>query len=180
MTAPLAAVLVPLAVLAPFSAPQVRVEATFRVPSVSAPPTAVTFDQEAVPVGARARVTSSASGTGTRVTLEVRGLQPDRTYGAHVHTKPCGSKPEDAGPHYQNVADPVQPSVDPAYANPENEVWLDFVTDHTGAGSSEDTVAWRFRSGGARSVVVHEHATSSDPGHAGTAGDRLACVNVTF
>ena len=34
-----------------------------------------------------------------------------------------------AGPTFQNVVDPVQPSVDPAYANPENEIWLDFRTD---------------------------------------------------
>ena len=41
---------------------------------------------------------------------------PNRTYGSHAHQKPCGPAAADSGPHFQHVADPVSPSVDPAYA----------------------------------------------------------------
>ncbi|GAA4804535.1 hypothetical protein GCM10023353_03860 [Tomitella cavernea] len=65
-------------------------------------------------------------------------MQPGRDFGAHAHTKPCGPEPSDSGPHYQNVQDPAatadSPSTDPAYANPQNEVWLDFTTDGSGVG----------------------------------------------
>ncbi|MBZ4321397.1 superoxide dismutase family protein [Streptomyces huiliensis] len=142
---------------------------------------AVTYAPDAVPGGARVRVSEHpAHKGGTRFTLRVDGLPAGRTYGAHVHREACGPKPEDAGPHYQNVKDPVQPSVDPAYANPRNEVWLDLTTDDRGTGRAEATVAWRVRPGEARSVVLHEHATETHAGRAGTAGARLACVTVPF
>jgi Cu-Zn family superoxide dismutase len=117
---------------------------------------------------------------GTRIELRVGGLVPDRVYGAHVHTKPCGKLPAEAGPHYQDRLDPTLPSVDPDYANPDNEVWLDLTAGKRGSARSIATVNWRFREGGARSVVLHEMATSTHAGHAGTAGARLACVNVPF
>ncbi|MBC9729435.1 superoxide dismutase family protein [Streptomyces sp. TRM68367] len=147
----------------------------------SSPGTAITHDRDAVPEGSRVVVVEKPhKGGGTTVAVGLKGLQPDRTYGAHVHTKPCGPEPADSGPHYQNTVDPVQPSVDPAYANPDNEVWLDFTTNTRGSGGAVATVDWRFREGAARSVVVHEHATETGPGHAGMAGARLACVNVPF
>ncbi|CAM5558576.1 superoxide dismutase family protein [Streptomyces abikoensis] len=141
---------------------------------------AVTFDRAAVPPGARVTVTERTGHDGTRVHLRLHGVQPGRTFGAHVHMQPCGTRPEDSGGHYQQVKDPKQPSTDPAYANPRNEVWLDFTSDKRGDGGASSSVAWRFRSGEARSVVIHEHATERSPGRAGTAGDRLACVNVPF
>lgn len=141
---------------------------------------AVTFDRTAVPEKSRVAVVERKGKDGTRVVLRVRGLQASRTYGAHVHQKPCGAAPGDSGAHYQNVKDPNSPSVDPKYANPQNEVWLDFTTDKRGNGRSADTVKWRFRAGEARSVVIHEHATDTAAGKAGTAGARLACVNVPF
>ncbi|MGK5730485.1 superoxide dismutase family protein [Streptomyces sp. URMC 124] len=145
---------------------------------------AVTFDDAAVPPGARVAVverTGHGRGHhGTAVRLRVQGLQPGRTFGAHVHTKPCGTRPDDSGAHYQHVKDPKQPSTNPAYANPRNEVWLDFTTDRRGDGASFAAVSWRFRAGEARSVVIHEHATETGPGRAGMAGARLACVNVPF
>ncbi|MEV0262782.1 superoxide dismutase family protein [Streptomyces sp. NPDC050617] len=150
--------------------------------SAAHPPyTAVTYDPVSVPEAARVVVTERRhEGGGTTVALRLEGVQANRTFGAHAHSKPCGAKPEDSGPHYQDVRDPKQPSTDPAYANPRNEVWLDLTTDEDGDGRSRAAQSWHFRYGEARSVVVHEHKTSTEPGHAGMAGARLACVNVPF
>jgi Cu-Zn family superoxide dismutase len=143
---------------------------------------AVTYDTELVPVGAQARVTSLSSPvTGTHTGLGVQGLVPDREYGAHVHTQPCGETGEAAGPHFQFEQDPVRPSVNPAYANPDNEIWLDFTTDALGRGFALSHVDWQFpddRRG--QSVVIHETHTHTEPGNAGGAGARLACINVDF
>ncbi|MDO0914212.1 superoxide dismutase family protein [Streptomyces sp. DT2A-34] len=142
---------------------------------------AVTYNTQQVPVGSRVQVKEELRRSGgTRIELRLRDLGADRVYGAHVHTKPCGKLPTDAGPHYQNLLDPTQPSVDPAFANPDNKVWLDLTTNKDGSARSIATVDWRFREGGARSVVLHEMATATHAGHAGTAGARLACVNVPF
>ncbi|MFF6786534.1 superoxide dismutase family protein [Streptomyces sp. NPDC012510] len=142
---------------------------------------AVTYNTALVPLAARVQVKEELRRDGgTRIELRLRDLAANRTYGAHVHTKPCGKLPADAGPHYQDELDPKQPSVDPKYANPENEVWLDVKTNRDGSARSIAVVDWRFREGGARSVVLHEAATSTHEGHAGTAGARLACVNVPF
>ncbi|ASU82087.1 superoxide dismutase family protein [Nocardiopsis gilva YIM 90087] len=141
--------------------------------------TAITYD-DAVPEGKKVDVDVQPEGDArTRFILTVNGLEPDRDYGSHVHTKPCGKDPADSGPHYQNEADPdATPSVNPDYANPENEVWLDFTTDGDGNAESTATVDFRPRTGEANSVVIHENHTKTGPGEAGKAGDRLACVNV--
>ncbi|MFJ4105021.1 superoxide dismutase [Amycolatopsis japonica] len=139
------------------------------------------YKPELVPPGARAHVfglTSKAFGTSTAIL--VTGLLPNREYGAHAHTKPCGATGDLAGPHYQNVEDPVKPSVDPAYANPRNEIWLDLTSDATGRGVAVSKVDWTFTDRRANSIVIHETHTHTDPGHAGTAGARLACVTVGF
>lgn len=142
---------------------------------------AITYDPELVPVGARGAVSSSTGDEGTTVTLAVRGLVPDRRYGAHAHTQSCGPTGDLAGPHFQNEVDPVQPSVDPAYANPQNEIWLDLTTDVSGAGSATTEVEWTFpRDRRAQSVIVHAMPTATDPGEAGTAGARAACISVDF
>ncbi|MFD5507205.1 superoxide dismutase family protein [Streptomyces sp. NPDC127051] len=157
----------------------VTIEESFRAAGGRPAHQAVTFDPEAVPVGGRVTVTERV-GDDTHVELRLHGVEANRTFGAHVHQKPCGSKPSDSGPHYQNAVDPVQPSTNPAYAHPRNEVWLDITTDHHGDGASASTLDWRFRADQARSVVIHEHATHTGTGTAGTAGARLACVNVPF
>ncbi|RZQ65349.1 superoxide dismutase family protein [Amycolatopsis suaedae] len=142
---------------------------------------ATTYKPDLVPVGSRASVLAvSSQATGLRTKLIVHGLRPDREYGAHVHTKPCGATGDAAGPHFQHRVDPKQPSVDPAYANPRNEVWLDFTTNRLGSAVAKSTVDWRFGERRAGSVVIHEHHTHTDPGHAGTAGSRLACLTVNF
>ncbi|MGW3993034.1 superoxide dismutase [Amycolatopsis sp. NPDC004772] len=150
---------------------------TFTAAAPGAP--AVTYRPDLVPAGAQAHV-FGVSAAGTTTLLFVTGLWPGRTYGAHAHTQPCGATGDAAGPHFQHVPDPVKPSVDPAYANPRNEIWLDFTTDRAGTGFARSTVDWTFAGRRAKSVVVHETHTHSDPGHAGTAGARLACLNVDF
>jgi Cu-Zn family superoxide dismutase len=150
----------------------------FAPPTAFIRPDAVTYDTRKVPAGADIRVVRRATRHATSVGVTVRGLRAHRTYGAHVHTKPCGTRPDDSGPHYQHVKDPVQPSTDPRYANPRNEVWLDFTTDAKGTGTASSRHAWNFRAGEARSIVLHETATHTGPGHAGQAGARLACVTV--
>jgi Cu-Zn family superoxide dismutase len=143
-------------------------------------PKGITYNTARIPAGAQVAASASVDGGRTTVTLTVTGLQPNTKYGSHVHTKPCGAKPADSGPHYQDKKDPVTPSVDPAYANADNEIWLDFTTDDKGWSTSSATVGWEFRKGEANSVVVHAAHTSTEHGKAGTAGDRLACLTNSF
>jgi Cu-Zn family superoxide dismutase len=141
---------------------------------------AVTYNPALVPFGAKASTLAVTGTQGTVITFVPTGLLPNREYGAHVHTRPCGASPADAGPHYQNVADPHQPSTDPAFANNRNEIWLDFGTDAYGNGFTLTTVNWGFTDRHAHSVVIHEHHTHTGDGQAGTAGARLACLNVNL
>ncbi|SHE52130.1 hypothetical protein [Streptoalloteichus hindustanus] len=143
---------------------------------------AITYDQKLVKAGSRATVYAyPAPNNSTSVILITRGLVPHRGYGAHAHVNACGATGAAAGPHYQNVVDPKPgTSTDPAYANPRNEVWLDFTTDDDGNGIAVTTVPWRFTDRHAGSVIIHEHHTHTHPGHAGQAGDRLACITVPF
>ena len=155
----------------------VQVSETFQ----SGTGTAITYDEKLVPAGARIAVQSRSGEGTTTVMLAVRGFEQNRGYGAHVHAQPCGELPDGAGPHFQYSVDPVRPSVDPTFANPQNEVWLDLTTDETGAGSAESTVTWTFPDHRRpKSVVVHTDRTSSEPGEAGTAGGRVACISVDF
>ena len=166
----LAVALVGVATPAQASAERVRAEGLL-----------VRYDTTQIPEGATARVQEVRTASGsTVVTLHVRGLLPNRDYGAHAHVNPCGSTGAAAGPHYQDVVAPAGHATDPAYANPDNEVWLDVTTDSDGAGSAQALVRWQFRSGGANSVVLHAHHTDTAAGVAGTAGPRLACLTVPF
>lgn len=133
---------------------------------------ALTYDRQLVPPGARIEVTQRHERSGTRVALRVRGLKPGHAYGVHVHQKPCGTDPAAAGGHYQHRPDPVQPSKNPAYVNPANEVWLDFTARPDGSGKAAAVHSWGFRPGGASSVVLHREQ--------GGAGDRVACFTVPF
>src|SRR5699024_2144072 len=104
---------------------------------------AFTYDTDDVPVGSKAWVTVDEHDSKTSVTLKVAGLLPDHDYGAHAHQKACGMAPSDSGPHYQNVPDPQatsdDPSSDPQYANPDNEVWMDFTPDIDGEAQVSTT-----------------------------------------
>jgi Cu-Zn family superoxide dismutase len=154
-------------------------EGTFGGPSPSS--TAIAYDTTLVPAGAWAHVTIAEIADTTTVTLNVRGLLANRTYGAHLHTKPCGATGAAAGPHYQHRTDPAAsaspPSVDPAYANPQNEVWLDLTTDSQGAGMSRSAQQWLFTAK-PKSLVIHAEKTQDAPGKAGSAGARVACLTV--
>jgi Cu-Zn family superoxide dismutase len=135
-----------------------------------------------IPAGATARVQAvyDASGS-TLVTLHVWGLLPNTNYGAHAHQNPCGLLGSAAGPHFQNVPDPVIPSVNPAYANPSNEIWLDLTTDQDGNGSAQTRVDWQFQPDRrAHSVIIHIEHTHTGPTDSGVAGARLACLTVDF
>jgi superoxide dismutase, Cu-Zn family len=155
----------------------VEISTTFAEP----PATAVTYDSQLVPVGSRIAVSAKSEDGTTTVRLALRGLPPNRRYGAHVHADPCGATGAAAGPTYQHVVDPVQPSVDPEYANPDNEIWLDFRTDEAGAGSAQSTVDWGFTADRrAQSVVVHAWPTATEAGRAGSAGTEVGCVTVKF
>ncbi|KIH97126.1 hypothetical protein LP52_20605 [Streptomonospora alba] len=139
---------------------------------------AVTYDEQAVPTGATVTLHATRDGAETDFNFAATGLQPDETYGAHLHTKPCGESPDAAGPHYQNDEAPEDSSNDPEYANDDNEVWLDFTTDGDGTAESDADVDWHPRIGETYSVVIHSDHTETAEGEAGTAGTRLACVNV--
>lgn len=156
------------------------VSATFAPYQLNA--TAITYDQSGVPEGAKVLITTAPAGSGQVIELKLTGLTPNRTYGAHLHTKQCGPAASDAGPHYQHKTDPAAtpdaPSTDPAYANPKNEVWLDLTTDAAGAGTATASHEWLLSPDNTRSLVIHSEPTKTGPGVAGTAGDRLACVNL--
>ena len=135
-----------------------------------------------VPSGATARVNAVYNAAGaTIITLHVWGLKPNTEYGAHAHVNPCGVTGAAAGPHWQYDQDPVSPSVNPAYANPHNEVWLDLTTDEDGNAVARSKQDWQFPPDRRpRSVVLHVQHTSTAPGTAGTAGARLGCLSVDF
>ena len=82
------------------------------------------------------------------------------------------------GPHYQNVKAPETPTVNPRYANPNNEIWLDFTSDPGGDAQGVTTVKWAFRPNEAHSLVLHPNRTATHAGHAGTSGERVGCVGV--
>ncbi|RCW47024.1 Cu-Zn family superoxide dismutase [Halopolyspora algeriensis] len=190
-TAAIAATFAAMTVTAPAvsAAPGVSAQAGDHVPRISAgtfgayseDAVAVTYDTDQVPAGAKARVVSTPiPGGHTSVIMALRGLQPNSSYGAHVHTRPCGPTGSDAGPHFQQVEAPEGVSGDPDYANPDNEVWLDFRTDSDGEAVSAAFGDWQLREREANSIVIHENLTKTAPGVAGEAGPRLACINVRF
>ncbi|WP_037899251.1 superoxide dismutase family protein [Streptomyces sp. NRRL S-350] len=175
MTAPLAAALLPLALLAPAASPVSVVEADFDPATAFVPPAAVSYATDLVPYGSHARVVTDRSVAGrTVLTVTVSGLAPDHEFPVHLHTGTCGADPAASGPHYQDAVDPVQPSTDPAYANPHNELRLVLRTDGQGEGAATTAVDWQPRPGEARSLVLHA-GTPVGP-HA--AGDRVACVKL--
>lgn len=157
--------------------PAATLSAGFLPKAVSGPqPVAVTYNTTTVPVMARVIVKARRVDSGTEITLTLNRLLPNHDYSAHVHTKPCGVDPMATGPHYQNVKAPETPTVNPRYANPSNEIWLDFTADPGGDAKVTTTVTWAFRPNEAHSLVLHPNRTATHAGHAGTSGERVACV----
>jgi Cu-Zn family superoxide dismutase len=92
----------------------------------------------------------------TIVSVSVRGLLPDTTYGSHVHAFACADN--FAGGHYKHdLAGP---------ASPPNEIWPAFTTNASGVGNGKATAPWVARPE-ARSVVIHA------PG-----GAKIACADL--
>jgi superoxide dismutase, Cu-Zn family len=156
---------------------------------VLAPPdrasNAFTYNPALAPEGAQVDVEVDDRGGTTEIRLDVEGLLPNRGYAAHAHVNACGPTGDAAGPHFQNQVDPAaapgKPSTDPAFANPQNEIWLDLRTDGAGDGESRAEVPFAFTDRAPASIVIHEaETTGTAPGQAGSAGARLACVTVPF
>jgi Cu/Zn superoxide dismutase len=90
-----------------------------------------------------------------------------RTFGAHVHTQPCGVDPLAAGGHYQHAG---------ATGSLEaREVWLDVTIDADGNGTSHAKRPWAVDQATPRSVIIHALPTNADTG---AAGARLACIDL--
>jgi Cu-Zn family superoxide dismutase len=144
---------------------------------------AVTYDPAVVPPGATAQVRIASATSGITVRLTAAGMVPRRAYGAHLHRRPCSAAPDAAGPHYQHRPDPKAaaspPSVDAEYANPRNEVWLDFTADTAGAATVTAAHPAFDRATPPRSLVLHASLTRTANGEAGTAGPRVACLTLT-
>ncbi|GLW12331.1 hypothetical protein Misp01_74590 [Microtetraspora sp. NBRC 13810] len=138
---------------------------------------AVVYDKKLAPEGAKADITVDSSGQETTSKLTVAGLLPDRKYGSHLHTKSCGAKPDDSGPHFQHM--PAQGPSPHTAANPTNEVWLDFTTDASGAATAEAKQPWGLSPDRLpKSLVIHAEETTPTGPKAGTAGDRVACLDL--
>ncbi len=135
------------------------------------------YDDDLVPEDAALALLSVSGAGSTRTVLRVSGLLAARTYGAHLHVNSCATDPATAGPHYQQVPDPQQPSVDPAYVNPTNEVWLDLHTNGDGGAVSFASNPWMYHDLPG-SLVLHAEATRTAPGEAGMAGPRIACLSL--
>jgi superoxide dismutase, Cu-Zn family len=146
---------------------------------------AFTYDPPSAPEGARIAVAATSTDASTQVRLQVQGLLPNRGYAAHAHARACGPTGDAAGPHHQHEPDPAatpqRPSTDPAYANPQNEIWLDLRTDDAGNARTGTVVPFVPTERAPASVVIHAaETTATGPGVAGTAGGRVACLNVPF
>lgn len=146
---------------------------------------AVTYDATQAPVDATLEVMVEPGDGDTTFTLTVSGMQPDRGYAVHAHVNPCGATGDAAGPHFQYEPDPAAtpeaPSIDPVYANSDNEVWLDLATDADGAGTATATVPFMFIDTAPQSIVVHaDEMTMTQDGMAGMAGDRIACLDASI
>ncbi|SDJ59762.1 superoxide dismutase, Cu-Zn family [Nonomuraea maritima] len=132
---------------------------------------AIVYDRKLAPEGAQASATVESSGGKTRTSLVVEGLLPERRYGAHLHAKACGKKPDEAGPHYQHQTGQVSPA---------SEVWLDFTTDAAGAGRASARNNWALsRDSLPGSLVIHAGPTVTEGPQVGQAGARVACLTLT-
>lgn len=129
-----------------------------------------TVVHDAAYTGVRTQVHAWARDGATDVRLMVRGLPANRTFGAHVHTAPCGADPLASGGHYQHGTDTTSPLA-------SREVWLDLTTDAAGNGVGTTRIPWLIAAGTAGSVVIHANPTNTTTG---AAGARLVCTDVPF
>ena len=111
-----------------------------------------------------AKLTTGPDGTSAKVS--VSGLDPEKSYGSHLHNGTCASG---GGGHYQDV--------EGGLVTPPNELWLSsgngpLVANSGGVAHGAGSATWTARltsdASNARSVVVHE------PG----SGARIACADL--
>jgi hypothetical protein len=95
------------------------------------------------------------SGSGTKVSLTVSGLEPKTAYIAHLHTGGC-DQADPGGPHFQFEKGGSE--------EPPNEIHLEFTTNSAGEGEAEATSKREVPAGEAGSVVIHT-AESEQPHH---------------
>ncbi len=102
---------------------------------------------------------------GTSVTVAIRGLDPTKAYGSHLHNGACSTG---GGGHYQDI--------EGGDTTPPNELWIvtsgtTLTPPPTGVANAAGSATWQPRLTGtsttARSVVIHE------PG-----GARIACADL--
>ncbi len=108
-------------------------------------------------ISGQAQMIRTADGR-TLVNVQLQGLHPFVTYGAHVHNLPCNVN--NGGGHYQHV---VGGPVDAT-----NEIWPGFTTNAAGQGNGLAVNEFTARPE-AQSVVVH------DPD---AANARIACADL--
>ncbi len=120
------------------------------------------------------RTSVADGGAGIEVTLMVSGLPNNREFGSHLHKAECEMGM--AGGHYQHVPAPDGGATNPMFANPDNEVWLDFTTSGTGTATSKASVDFVPPAGSAKAIIVHDRKT----GDGGVAGPKLACLPFAF
>ena len=124
---------------------------------------AVTYDQSSVRRGSRVEVLEKPNDVGGLIVqLSVWGLTANKKYNAYVFTRACGATPASAGQRTQNG-----PSTE---HYPQNEVWLNFKTNVSGAAHSQVAQNWTFKEGQANSVVLLSN----------NAARVVACVTVPF
>lgn len=110
-------------------------------------------------IGGHATMVRSPALATTRVRVHVSGLEPDATYGVHVHAAGCDSTPPGGG-HYQHE---VGGAVDAI-----NEIWPTITTNAAGVGMGQ-AVHEHVARADARAIVIHW------PGNPAV---RLACLDL--
>lgn len=103
------------------------------------------------PIAGSARLTVTPEGT--RIELDVSGLRPDQSYGAHLHALPCHIG--DGGGHYK-----IDPTIADTLA--ENELWPAVTPGPDGQATASLTSPHAVRAS-AQSIVIHRKAGDEAP-----------------
>ena len=112
----------------------------------------------------------------TTLTLHLSGLEPGEAYAAYAYRKTCHANVD---LRFQEFPDRKQPSSNPLFANPFNEIWFLGRADQEGRATSTVHRSGQFAPGWSPHSVVLE----GDPIIRGTSklpGPRLACLTVAF
>lgn len=116
-----------------------------------------------------AQITRTADGTSVKI--NVRGLEPGATYGAHLHNASCAVN--EGGAHYKD---------NPAgLSTPPNELWLSSTSDPmvgitanaAGVAQGRGSADWVARPE-AEAVVIH----AIPPGGTTAGGPKIACADL--